>query len=86
MRLDIHVSWAGNPDIVLKVGYKGMPLVLELSEVQFRGKVREEGTEGVCFLQMFVWLVVTTYTTHHAHTRLHTTITLQNRTIRSARS
>jgi hypothetical protein len=86
VRLDIHISWAGNPDIVLevnpssnphpltpllhspfcpllfpclpsshafhpltpsppspsKVGYKGAPLVLELSAIQFKGKVRVE--------------------------------------------
>ena len=46
MRLDIHASWAGNPDIVIKVGYKGMPLVLELSEIQFRGKVPQKKKKG----------------------------------------
>lgn len=60
MRLDIHASWAGNPDIVLKVGYKGMPLVLELSEIQFRGKVPQKKRKGanrhrVCLVLVFVW-------------------------------
>lgn len=40
VRLDIHLSWAGNPDIVCQVGYKGLPLVLNLSQITFKGKAK----------------------------------------------
>ena len=59
VRLDINISWAGNPDIVTEVGYKGLPLILNLTDLTFKGKIRVELSPLVPIIPLFGALVCT---------------------------
>lgn len=59
VRLDMEIKWAGDPQVTLEVGYKAVPLTLELSSITLSASVRIELCELIPTFPCFKYISVT---------------------------